>query len=188
MEYLAHHGIKGQKWGVRRYQNADGSLTAEGRKRYESDIKKGYRDVDGYLTAIGRVAKDPRNKEKGVKGLFRLEDYEVNPKNNAGKKSFEQLKKDYPGLDSNSKLSENSYDKLSEAVSETSGDWYFSEGKSPAFKRQLKVIKDITKSPEYGYGVKWCAQDDLVGVVLNDLGYQDTSAARKYIHDVVIYD
>lgn len=31
--YLAHHGIKGQKWGVRRYQNADGSLTAEGRKR-----------------------------------------------------------------------------------------------------------------------------------------------------------
>lgn len=31
--YLAHHGIKGQKWGVRRYQNADGSLTTEGRKR-----------------------------------------------------------------------------------------------------------------------------------------------------------
>lgn len=31
--YLAHHGIKGQKWGIRRYQNADGSLTAEGRKR-----------------------------------------------------------------------------------------------------------------------------------------------------------
>ena len=33
-EYLAHHGIKGQKWGQRRYQNSDGSLTAEGRKRY----------------------------------------------------------------------------------------------------------------------------------------------------------
>lgn len=32
--YLAHHGIKGQKWGVRRFQNPDGSWTAEGRKRY----------------------------------------------------------------------------------------------------------------------------------------------------------
>lgn len=31
--YLCHHGVKGQKWGIRRYQNADGSLTAEGRKR-----------------------------------------------------------------------------------------------------------------------------------------------------------
>ena len=31
-DYLEHHGILGQKWGVRRYQNRDGSLTAEGRK------------------------------------------------------------------------------------------------------------------------------------------------------------
>ena len=32
--YLAHHGILGQKWGVRRYQNPDGSLTDAGYKRY----------------------------------------------------------------------------------------------------------------------------------------------------------
>lgn len=33
-EYLEHHGILGQRWGIRRYQNRDGSLTAAGRKRY----------------------------------------------------------------------------------------------------------------------------------------------------------
>lgn len=33
---LYHHGVLGQKWGVRRYQNADGSLTAQGKKRYGS--------------------------------------------------------------------------------------------------------------------------------------------------------
>lgn len=31
---LYHHGIKGQRWGIRRFQNEDGSLTAEGRQRY----------------------------------------------------------------------------------------------------------------------------------------------------------
>lgn len=31
--YLQHHGIKGMKWGVRRYQNKDGSLTPAGKKR-----------------------------------------------------------------------------------------------------------------------------------------------------------
>lgn len=32
--FLSHHGIKGQKWGLRRFQNSDGSLTAEGKIRY----------------------------------------------------------------------------------------------------------------------------------------------------------
>ena len=31
---LEHHGTKGQRWGVRRYQNKDGSLTSAGKKKY----------------------------------------------------------------------------------------------------------------------------------------------------------
>lgn len=45
---LAHHGIKGQKWGVRRFQNADGTYTQAGRNRYFTD--------DGNLSKKGERA------------------------------------------------------------------------------------------------------------------------------------
>lgn len=37
---LIHHGIKGQKWGVRRFQNEDGSLTSAGKKRRSESEEK----------------------------------------------------------------------------------------------------------------------------------------------------
>lgn len=37
---LKHWGVKGMKWGVRRYQNKDGSLTPAGQKRYDRDIRE----------------------------------------------------------------------------------------------------------------------------------------------------
>lgn len=36
---LVHYGVLGMKWGVRRYQNKDGSLTAKGKKRYDRDVQ-----------------------------------------------------------------------------------------------------------------------------------------------------
>ena len=51
--YLAHYGILGMKWGVRRYQNADGSLTSEGKARYG--------EGGGKAGSISTKAKTARN-------------------------------------------------------------------------------------------------------------------------------
>lgn len=40
--YLYHHGIKGQRWGIRRFQNPDGSVTSKGAQRYYSEYGDNY--------------------------------------------------------------------------------------------------------------------------------------------------
>ncbi len=54
---LYHHGILGQKWGVRRFQNADGSLTDAGRKRYDVDIEGQKQRVKEAKTARKEAAR-----------------------------------------------------------------------------------------------------------------------------------
>lgn len=60
-QYLAHHGIKGMKWGVRRFQKEDGSLTPAGKKRYSDDsIDKGSEEI-----ASGKAVKPKKEKVSG---------------------------------------------------------------------------------------------------------------------------
>ena len=84
--YFYHHGIKGQKWGVRRYQNEDGTLTTAGKNRYLKetagkigDALKPHPMDEGGFTSKGKIPygakseKIPKRKmPMGTKSLERI--------------------------------------------------------------------------------------------------------------------
>lgn len=53
---LSHHGILGMKWGVRRFQNGDGTLTPAGKERYSDDDKTAKRKKVATGIAVGVTA------------------------------------------------------------------------------------------------------------------------------------
>lgn len=67
-DYIAHHGILGQKWYRRRYQNADGSLTAEGKIRYNKYIDKETKRSDKYYNKQIKMDKRARHELARQKG------------------------------------------------------------------------------------------------------------------------
>lgn len=47
---LYHHGIKGMRWGVRRFQKKDGTLTNAGKKRYDDEDARAQKDRNCIVT------------------------------------------------------------------------------------------------------------------------------------------
>ena len=84
-EELAHHGIKGQKWGVRRYQNYDGSLTdlgarrfAPNRSKYDKadravmEAKQAHQYANKYVEKMNKKA-EKRQQQSDEKGTYKAQ-------------------------------------------------------------------------------------------------------------------
>lgn len=103
--YLAHHGIKGQKWGVRRFQNADGTYTAAGEVRYgrsrkQADLKQDPRyksalsasnkqGVVGDLNKATKAAKDINDSSTNIEKMH----YKYKAKRMSDEKLQEEIDK-----------------------------------------------------------------------------------------------
>lgn len=66
---LYHYGVKGQKWGVRRYQNADGTLTEAGRKRLVNKVERTMRSKN--VPTPGEAA-EPLSRDKTIKRAYKI--------------------------------------------------------------------------------------------------------------------
>lgn len=152
---LYHHGILGQKWGVRRYRNEDGTLTEAGRARYRS--------VEGVSKKklLKQLRKHDRKKETGSEKFaenIMKEAFEKADNSEYGKEYSELFSKRYEkGLP----LTDSERNRMAELGHERD-----------------KIIWDVIESKRSDY---W-------GVLLTDLGYEDTQSGREYIEKMLSGD
>lgn len=148
-QHLEHHGIPGMKWGVRRYQNTDGTLTPAGQKRYGStDTGTG-----GQKTSARKMQRDFNNLDKGYAN--------VAAERNAASKSGGKHVKQY--MKRGMKLAAKGYNvdqiKADKKRQKQFGKIMKDEEKFQKADKQMKEIEGlqmriIAKANEAGYTVK----------------------------------
>lgn len=93
-DYLAHHGVKGQKWGIRRFRNEDGSLTDAGKRRIQRASKKLDRVQKSALRVGDKAARRTEaSRRYDRRPLFLKNDVSLAVKHNRAVKSGEKAER-----------------------------------------------------------------------------------------------
>ena len=161
---LYHHGIKGQKWGIRRYQNEDGTLTVAGKRRYGS--------IENFNNAM-----DYKNAKKEYSKAFdraynrSLEAYSISKKRrDANEKRWEDV---------HDKI--NSLDEAKRKYKETNKA--FKDKKSKERKRASRAISN-ERAKELASEGKTVASTILSGVARSAIAGGSALYSSKKLYDI----
>ena len=169
-EYLAHHGTQGQRWGVRRFQNSDGSLTAAGKLRYS--VGNGGRSA--------RKKVDPKSaaklKKRQVKEAAKNEKY----KEKLERKKSRMTNKEYVKTLSDDELRKiNSRDSAenmwlkNHPEKKTVGKYIANDLLKPAFEKAMKDQVNNYVSKYVNYSTK-----KIVDSILNSPDFKEKSKKK----------
>lgn len=179
-DVLAHHGVKGMKWGVRRYQNADGSLTAAGKRRarkadrtinYVETLRKNNKNNYDHNQQLAKdmYSKKKPEKLKKAQALNKAE-YDTTEVFNNYRIAKQQAKKDARYKDSDA------YKKAKAAYSKQRAQEII-YGQSGHLR--IEQLKNIGYSEKKAKG-KAAAEQMMVGAGLAALSIAYTYATSKY--------
>lgn len=153
-EFLQHDGVKGMRWGIRRYQNKDGTLTPAGKKRYnkemeklkqEQKVLKNKQRTQAKIDKLEKMRQDNDDIKNGLNAPKKPSDGTISDKDrrkSAKKMSNEELTERISRLEQ-----EKSYRKLLEDTDR------LSKGKRLAVDILEKVGKDLVEQTlEYAAG------------------------------------
>lgn len=165
---ISHYGILGQKWGIRRYQNKDGSLTAAGEKRYSDSPSK---NTLAYYNGRKNRYSDWENDPNPVIIGYSNADIKLGYKaRNDKDKAWARFNRLYPGVN-------RSFQEYNDAVKTASqldsqmrlmrGSSYYSEEDLEELKKKLEEAEKDAESKKQHY-------DDLV------------TEYKKYAHEAFV--
>ena len=200
-EELYHYGIKGQKWGVRRFQNKDGTLTPKGKKRYSGnrgDIEKQYDPKNS--DDMNALRKEILSKS----GDFRTND----PISKRLKNTISWIPKGQKNADEEKKKYRTKEDVRSDEAYEKRNKYYDLEKNSKGLKKlfyhlaaeeyrdiaamrgdmalekqyknkKAKELADKRRKIQADFYKK--VEKRVASTYLRDLGFNDTKAGREFI-------
>ena len=176
-EYLAHHGTKGQRWGVRRFQNSDGSLTAAGKLRYS--VGNGGRSISKKVDPKSAAKLKKRQVKEDAK-LERLKIKEAAKNEKLEKKKSHISNKEYVKTLSDEKLkainnrdiAENTWLK-NHPEKKTVGKYIANDLLKPAFEKAMKEQVNNYVSKFVNYSTK-----KVVDSILNSPDFKEKSKKK----------